>query len=98
MGVDATDYDNDGWQDLFVANIDQELFSLYQNQRRPDVHRQTRRDWAGDSAAQRLGLAFFDYDNDGDSDLILANGHPDDMVRFNRSKLNTKNRCCCLRT
>ena len=33
MGVDATDYDNDGWQDLFVANIDQELFSLYQNQK-----------------------------------------------------------------
>src|SRR6267378_4366086 len=26
MGVDSTDYDGDGWQDLFVANIDQELF------------------------------------------------------------------------
>jgi len=32
MGVDAADFDGDGWQDLFVANIDQELFSLYQNQ------------------------------------------------------------------
>src|SRR6266850_6025970 len=31
MGVDAADYDGDGWQDLFVANIDQELFSLYHN-------------------------------------------------------------------
>src|SRR5919112_875312 len=29
MGVDATDYDGDGWQDLFVSNIDQEFFSLY---------------------------------------------------------------------
>ena len=24
-------FDNDGWQDLFVANIDQEKFSLYHN-------------------------------------------------------------------
>jgi len=28
MGVDACDYDQDGWIDLFVANIDHEMFSL----------------------------------------------------------------------
>ena len=26
------------------------------------------------------GLKYFDYDNDGAIDLILANGHPDDMI------------------
>lgn len=33
MGVDAADFVDDGWQDLFVANIDRELFSLYRNQK-----------------------------------------------------------------
>ncbi|HEX8684850.1 MAG TPA: CRTAC1 family protein, partial [Pyrinomonadaceae bacterium] len=74
------DYDGDGWQDLFVANIDQEFFSLYHNQQ--DL---TFTDEPGEIApATRLlsgwGLKFFDYDNDGDCDLFLANGHPDDMV------------------
>ncbi|HZM88961.1 MAG TPA: CRTAC1 family protein, partial [Blastocatellia bacterium] len=90
MGVDATDYDGDGWQDLFVANIDQELFSLYQNQK--DL---TFIDKPGEiGPATRLlsgwGLKFFDYDNDGDSDLILANGHPDDMVEIQSLRVKYK--------
>jgi enediyne biosynthesis protein E4 len=90
MGVDATDYDNDGWQDLFVANIDQELFSLYQNQK--DL---TFIDKPGEiGSATRLlsgwGLRFLDYDNDGDPDLILANGHPDDMVEIQSLKVKYK--------
>ena len=90
MGVDATDYDGDGWQDLFVANIDQELFSLYQNLK--DL---TFIDRPGEiGPATRLlsgwGLRFFDYDNDGDADLILANGHPDDMVEIQSLKVKYK--------
>ena len=82
MGVDAADVFGSGYQDLFVANVDQEKFSLYQNQKN-----ETFRDVAhanGVAQSTRLssgwGLKFFDYDNDGAIDLILANGHPDDMI------------------
>jgi hypothetical protein len=82
MGVDAADLNQDGWQDLFVANLDQEMFSVYLNERNESF-----RDAAfvdGVAQATRLlsgwGLKYFDYDNDGTVDLILANGHPDDMI------------------
>ena len=87
MGVDAADYDADGWQDLFVANIDMEFFSLYRNQK--DL---TFTDEPGEiaPATQLLsgwGLKFFDYDNDGDLDLLLANGHPDDLIEMRNARV-----------
>lgn len=87
MGVDAADYDNDGWQDLFVANIEHEFFSLYHNQK--DL---TFTDEPGEigPATQFLsgwGLRFFDYDNDGNSDLFLVNGHPDDFIEMRNSRV-----------
>ena len=82
MGVDAIDFDGDGKQDLFVANISRERDSLYRN--------------AGDNSfvdvagSTGIGMAtvmetgwgsrFADFDLDGRPDLILANGHPDDLI------------------
>ncbi len=82
MGVDSADYDQDGWEDLFVTNVDQEMYSLYHNN-----HDLTFDDMAeayGIAAVTRLmsgwGTKFFDYDNDGNLDLFVANGHPDDKI------------------
>jgi hypothetical protein len=82
MGVDAVDFNQDGWMDIFVGNINEELFSLYRNNRDG-----TFEDVATPMGIGKFtrwlsgwGLKFFDYDNDGDEDLILANGFPDDMV------------------
>jgi len=82
MGVDAADINNDGWQDLFVANVDQEMFSVYRNNKDETFHDMARVESV--AQATRLlsgwGLKYFDYDNDGAIDLLLANGHPDDMI------------------
>jgi hypothetical protein len=82
MGVDSADFDQDGWQDLFVTNVDQEMYSIYKNN-----HDLTFEDVAstnGLGKATRLmsgwGLKFFDYDNDGNVDLFIVNGHPDDQI------------------
>jgi len=82
MGADAADFNEDGWQDLFVANIDRENFAIYQNNRDntfDDLAIPT-----GIAKSTKFmsgwGLKFFDYDNDGDLDLFLANGNPDDLI------------------
>jgi len=84
MGVDSADFNQDGWMDLFVANIDHEMYSLYQNNR--DLTFDDQAGPAGIASATRLmsgwGLKFFDYDNDGDLDLLLSNGNPDDLIQI----------------
>jgi hypothetical protein len=94
MGVDSADFNQDGWMDLFVANIDQEIFALYKNNG----------DLTFDDLAMPLGvgmstrwmsgwgLKFFDYDNDGNLDLVLANGYPDDLVGLFTSQVTFKER------
>jgi hypothetical protein len=92
MGVDAADVFNSGYQDLFVANIDQEMFSLYRN-----MKDETLRDISREQGIGQLtrylsgwGLKFFDYDNDGAVDLILANGHPDDRIETRTAQVKYK--------
>jgi len=80
--VDSADIDGNGWQDLFVSNLDKEMFSLYRNTGHGMFDDLS---FAGEigRATYNLsgwGLKFFDFDNDGTPDLILANGHPDDTV------------------
>ena len=89
MGVDSADFDQDGWQDLFVTNVDQEMYSIYHND-----HDLTFDDLAGPMGLGRLtrlmsgwGVKFFDYDNDGNLDLFIANGHPDDKIEEHATRV-----------
>jgi len=92
MGVDSADFNQDGWQDLFVTNVDQEMYSIYKNN-----HDLTFEDLAGPMGLGRTtrlmsgwGLKFFDYDNDGNLDLFIANGHPDDRIEEHSSHVQYK--------
>lgn len=82
MGVDAADYDQDGWMDLFVSNVDHEMFSLYHNNKDETFTEVSLSGTIGMTTRMMSGwgVKFFDYDNDGELDLLLCNGHPDIAV------------------
>jgi len=76
MGVDAGDFDNDGDEDLFVAELTGQGADLYVNDGAAV--------FTDESARSRIrfltlpftgfGAAWFDYDNDGWLDLLTVNG------------------------
>jgi enediyne biosynthesis protein E4 len=90
MGVDSADYDQDGWMDLFVANVDHERYSIYRNNRDGTFKDEALTTSIGEATwlLSGWGLKFFDFDNDGNLDLFLANGHPDDRVEKHYENVN----------
>jgi hypothetical protein len=83
MGVDAADADGDGWQDLFVTNLSNEPNELYRNLegKGPFATVSFGAGLAEPSVlATGWGTALFDYDNDGDLDVVVTNGHPMDDI------------------
>jgi enediyne biosynthesis protein E4 len=82
MGVDAVDYDGDGREDLFVTNFNRERFSIYRNLGDSSFSDEAGRTGIGVATQMYSGwgVKFFDRDHDGDEDLILVNGHPDDRI------------------
>jgi hypothetical protein len=71
MGATAADYDNDGWVDLYVTAVGgNHLFRNLGNGRFADVTRETGTKGPGTFGTSAM---FFDYDRDGDLDLVVAN-------------------------
>ena len=78
MGIAASDYDDDGDMDVFVAN-DQTANFLYQNNGDgtfTDVALLAGVGYSGDGRPEAsMGADFGDYDNDGFLDLVVPNFH-----------------------
>jgi len=86
MGVDASDYDGDGLVDLVVTNYDLETNALYRNEGRWQFsdHRWPAGVAKADHRFLGFGTGFFDFDNDGDRDLLIVNGHVLDNIELIR--------------
>lgn len=76
LGVTWTDYDNDGWLDLYVAN-DSSPNYLYKNKKDgtfSDVSFESGTSYSGDGGEQgSMGVSIEDYDWDGDLDIFVTN-------------------------
>ncbi len=74
MGPIFADYDNDGWQDLFVS--DAHFHRLYHNSGKGFFTDVTNQSGIGAVTGQYVGWGdgFLDFDNDGWKDLFIVNG------------------------
>ena len=84
MGVDFGDYDNDGFLDIVVTNFQDEVATLYRNNGNGFFTDVSYTSGTGEKTLPSLGwsVCFFDYDNDADKDLFIANGHVYDNVEL----------------
>jgi len=71
QGVCVGDYDNDGWEDLYVTYYGKNR--LYHNQQGVFAEVGERAGVAGSGKAWGTGCGFVDYDRDGRLDLMVAN-------------------------
>ena len=100
-GAAFFDFDNDGWQDLYVAatNYHQtfpELEVSFMNPRADSLFRNNARGGFSDVGAgsgidqslATLGVAYADYDRDGDLDLVTGNWNDGYRLYQNQGNVN----------
>jgi enediyne biosynthesis protein E4 len=89
MGVDFSDYNNDGFPDLVVTNLANQRFALYQNTGHANFLYVSNASGIGRMTATHSGwgIRFIDYDNDGWKDLLIAQGHVIDTIEQNFPQL-----------
>jgi hypothetical protein len=92
MGVDFSDYNNDGWPDLIVTDLGNEKYATYTNSRDGTFNYSSYAN--GMAKISQLhsgwGVRFLDFDNDGWKDLFIAQGHVLDTIDVSTPGLHYK--------
>ncbi len=94
MGTDMGDIDADGLLDIFVTNLDRQTHSLYRNLGKGLFANVTFESGVGEATLPFVGFGavFFDFDNDTDLDLAIANGDVIDNVSLFRDSTSYEQR------
>jgi hypothetical protein len=94
MGTDMGDVDGDGLLDIFVTNLDRQTHNLYRNLGKGLFADVTFESGLGEATLPFVGFGavFFDYDNDTDLDLAIANGDVIDNVSLFRDSTSYEQR------
>src|SRR6266436_7666929 len=82
MGVDTGDYDRTGRPSLMITNFANQMISLYHNEGNGLFVDEAPRSEVGRNTLVTLGFGcfFFDYDNDGWPDILVADGHIENEI------------------
>lgn len=82
MGIDAGDYDGSGRQSLVIGNFSNEMVSLYHNEGKGFFIDAAPVSEVGRASLLTLafGAFFFDFDLDGQLDILIANGHVENEI------------------
>jgi hypothetical protein len=92
MGTDAADYDRSGRPHLLVGNFANQMLGLYHNEGTGLFVDEAPKSTVGRASLLSLtfGAFFFDYDLDGWSDILAANGHIEEEINRVQPKVQFK--------
>ncbi|MBC7884300.1 MAG: VCBS repeat-containing protein [Saprospiraceae bacterium] len=84
LGVTTSDFNNDGWQDIYVCNDFHENDYLYLNQKNM-TFREVCRESFGHTSTFSMGVDCDDVDEDGFIDIFTTDMKPDDELIYKNS-------------
>ena len=83
MGVDFSDYNNDGRPDVFINALAHQRYALFRNDGQLFEYVSGPTGVSGiTSLHSGWGTKFLDYDNDGNRDIFVAQGHVMDNIEL----------------